>query len=331
MTVLGSRRLGRLWFGAALVAAAAPAPALTQDYNATPNYGVVTLRGGFPPDPHRVSLQSGGNVDASARIDRRCLGFISNAPDLRVNYTAGSGPLVISVSASADTTLVVNAPDGRWHCNDDGPQTGTNPLLRFDRPASGRYEIWVGTYGSTALNPARLEIGSGQADAGGWTLSEYRWTNATDMPSAYSLRNGTGPGSFHYLRNGREAGSFFHFFNGRSPGSFYYFRNGTDMGSDYYWRNGQGPGSRYYWTYGTGCLSEQMWRYGTSGEAAGGCAAGAPVVETLLVLCLTGRLDIAPCHDIDAMIREDEARHPPTVPENSYGRRLREIRDSVAR
>ncbi|WP_284734549.1 hypothetical protein [Sphingosinicella terrae] len=325
----------RLWkwlsaSGAGLALLAGSVPCSAQDFDASPNYGTVTLRGGSAPDPHRVALQAGGDIDAAARIDQRCVGFISNAPDLRVHYVAGGAPLVLSVTSPADTTLVVNAPDGRWHCNDDGAGAGLNPVLRIERPASGRYEIWVGRYGTRALHEAQLEIGSGRIDGGGWILSEHRWQNATDAPSRHFLRNGTAPGSLHYLLNGTAAGSFHFFFNGGDPGSHLYFRNGTGIGSLHYWRHGTGPGSQYYWTHGTGCLSEYLWRYGTSGNAANGCSAGSPVIETLLVLCLTGRLDIAPCGEIDAVLQEEELRHTPPSPDRDYWRRLQEIRRSAA-
>jgi hypothetical protein len=148
-------RSSKLLLAAALAAAAAPAAA--QDFNATPNYGTVDLRSGFEPDPNVIALQSGGDLDAS-RINANCRGFISSAPDVRLVYEAGALPLIISVGSSQDTTLVVNGPDGRWYCDDDGGRNGLNPSLRFARPASGRYEIWVGTYGRAALQNARLHI-----------------------------------------------------------------------------------------------------------------------------------------------------------------------------
>jgi hypothetical protein len=142
----------------ALVAASA-APSAAQDVNGRPNFGTVNLRTGFPRDPHVVNVRSGGTIDA-ARISARCRGFISNAPDVRLNFVAGSRlPLIISVNSGADTTLVVNGPDGRWHCDDDGGRLGMNPSLRFDNVRSGRYEIWVGTYGRRGVfAPAQVNI-----------------------------------------------------------------------------------------------------------------------------------------------------------------------------
>ena len=140
-----------------LLAAAVPASAPAQDFNARPNYGTLNLRSGFLPDPNVVAVQSGGSLDAS-RIASGCSGFITSAPDERLVYEAGSLPLIISVASSSDTTLIVNGPDGRWYCDDDGGVNGMNPAVRFAHPASGRYEIWVGTYGHAALQDARLNI-----------------------------------------------------------------------------------------------------------------------------------------------------------------------------
>jgi len=141
----------------ALAATAAVVPASAQNFNANPSYGTVNLRTGFTPDPHVVAVRSGGNIDASS-ISGNCRGFIANAPDVRLNFQAGSLPLIISAASSADTTLVINGPDGRWYCDDDGGANGLNPGIRFDNAQSGRYEIWIGTYGNRSLQPAQLHI-----------------------------------------------------------------------------------------------------------------------------------------------------------------------------
>ena len=136
----------------------AAAPAAAQDVNASPNYGTVNLATGFSPDPQVVAVRSGGSINAES-ISSDCSGYISNAPDVRLVFTAGSSlPLIISATSGADTTLVVNAPDGSWYCDDDGGNEGLNPAVRFNSPMSGRYEIWVGTYGNATLQPAELHI-----------------------------------------------------------------------------------------------------------------------------------------------------------------------------
>jgi len=134
------------------------------DVNADPSYETATLSGGFTPDPYVVDLSSGGSLDAS-NISAECAGFVAMVPDVRLNFQPGSLPLYIGSESAADTTLVVNAPDGQWYCDDDSGE-GVNPLISFDRPLDGRYEIWVGTYADASLEPARLsisEIGGGNA------------------------------------------------------------------------------------------------------------------------------------------------------------------------
>src|SRR5262245_61905105 len=110
---------------ASLSLACLAGPAAAQDTSLQANYGEVTLRSGFTPDPRIVALRAGGSIAASgARSD--CRGFITSAPDVRLHYEAGALPLIISVASDSDTTLVVNGPDGTWYCDDDGGVTGSN-------------------------------------------------------------------------------------------------------------------------------------------------------------------------------------------------------------
>jgi len=132
------------------------APAVAQNASLTANYGEISLRAGFSPDPYTVSLQAGGSVDGS-RLPGACTGFISEAPDFEVTYSAGSLPLVFRTLSRVDTTLIINGPDGRWYCDDDSYGDG-DAEVRFNRPQSGTYDIWVGTFGSEGTAPARLII-----------------------------------------------------------------------------------------------------------------------------------------------------------------------------
>lgn len=133
------------------------ASAQAQDYSAPPSFGSVTLNAGFSPDPHVRNLTAGGSIRAETRFSS-CRGSIANAPDYSLYYTAGSFPLILTVDSNSDTTLVVNGPDAQWYCDDDGAQSPLNPLVRFNNPQSGRYDIWVGTYSQGAGVPATLFI-----------------------------------------------------------------------------------------------------------------------------------------------------------------------------
>ena len=138
-------------------AATLAGPAVAQDPSGQSLNGSVTLSSGFRDDPRVVNVRAGGSIDASQRPGGNCAGFIYERPDYKVNYTAGSLPLIISVASGSDTTLVINGPDGRWYCDDDGGN-GANPSVRFNSPASGRYDVFVGTYRSGATAAARLHI-----------------------------------------------------------------------------------------------------------------------------------------------------------------------------
>ncbi|MBY5929595.1 hypothetical protein KUV86_10775 [Halomonas sp. DP8Y7-3] len=134
-----------------------PAVAQSLDWTEPPVYSTLTLSAGFQPDPQTVSVMAGGDTRASV-VSADCAGFVNPAaPDVDINYTAGSYPLKIAASASSDTTLVVYDPAGIWHCNDDA--SGTNPAIVLPNPASGNYNVWIGTYESGGrLVPAELQI-----------------------------------------------------------------------------------------------------------------------------------------------------------------------------
>lgn len=127
------------------------------DLSATPVHGGTTLAAGFLPDPHQVAITAGGDVDASI-LGAPCRGFLTAAPSYSVTYTSGAFPtLRFYATADADLTLVVNDPSGAWHCGDDHAGT-LHPLIDFDAPTSGRYDIWVGTYGGPATAQATLHV-----------------------------------------------------------------------------------------------------------------------------------------------------------------------------
>ncbi|MEQ1490183.1 MAG: hypothetical protein ABL932_06485 [Terricaulis sp.] len=134
------------------VASATP----TLDYTQAPTYGAIVLQSGFTPDPMIVNITAGGPANASSIPG--CSGYVGAAPDLRVTYSAGSFPLHIAADSSVDTTIVVNAPDGRWYCNDNNGGD-RNPHVSFAAPASGQYDIWVGLAGPPRpLAPASLTV-----------------------------------------------------------------------------------------------------------------------------------------------------------------------------
>ncbi len=130
---------------------------LAQNVRLQPAFGTLNLSAGFQPDPVRVNVLSGGQIDASLSLGGPCLGFISNAPDVNVNYRAGGYQLAFYVRAGSDTTLIINDPQGNWYCDDDGG-TNVNPSIVFGRPVSGQYNVWIGTFGGPSFERTSLRV-----------------------------------------------------------------------------------------------------------------------------------------------------------------------------
>ena len=142
--------------GLAAVAVLVSAPAVAQDFSRSPSFGTVNLSAGFTPDPRTVEVVAGGTIDAS-RTASGCNGRIANAPDVRVNWNGGGSlPLIFRTRSGSDTTLVINGPDGRWHCDDDSGG-GLNARVIFRNAPAGQYDVWIGTFGDQTA-PATLVI-----------------------------------------------------------------------------------------------------------------------------------------------------------------------------
>lgn len=126
----------------------APASATRLSPSSDPNFGVVKLSSGFQPSPHQIRITSGGTIDASElNLDPHVSGYTTSAPDVRLQWAGSSEYLRIYFEAEdedGDTTLIVSAPDGVWHGNDDTDDL--NPVLRFHQPLVGTYDIWIGSY-----------------------------------------------------------------------------------------------------------------------------------------------------------------------------------------
>lgn len=146
----------KMFVAAAVLAVSLSMPSVAQNVMGRPSFGTLNLRSGFLPDPRVVPVTAGGRLDASSLGGSNCLGSIANAPDVRVNYQAGSLPLNFYVTSNEDTTLVINGPDGQWYCNDD--TNGLNPAVVFANPGSGQYDVYIGHYGQGAGVPARLHV-----------------------------------------------------------------------------------------------------------------------------------------------------------------------------
>lgn len=174
--------------GAALALLAGPA--MAQDYSLDPAFGSASLEVGFTPDPFTVDITSGGSINAR-NLGGNCRGWVANAPDFSIYYTAGSLDLTIGSTSDSDTTLVVNGPNGNWYCDDDSGD-GLNPLMTFANPGSGRYDIWIGSYNEGDYAAARLSVSELGRSGGGSASGGPDFTQPAIFGNA-SLRTGFQP------------------------------------------------------------------------------------------------------------------------------------------
>ena len=151
---VASMRLALVVMVAAGMVALFTGHASTQDPNLKPTFGSVKLEAGFEPDPYAKKVIAGGPIETKLGGVKA---YVAKEPDFKLEYKAGKFALTIHVESEADTTLLINLPDGTWVANDDQAEGNLNPLLKFEKPQSGRYDIWVGTFKKDTA-PAVLKI-----------------------------------------------------------------------------------------------------------------------------------------------------------------------------
>ena len=120
-------------------------------------YITLDLKAGFVLDPFLVSVNGGGEVDAST-LDEACVGFINDAPVMKVNWEGTADFIDIFFYSDTDPTLVVQLPDGSYVCADDANENLLDPELTVEKPAAGEYKIWVGSFDEGHLLPGLLVI-----------------------------------------------------------------------------------------------------------------------------------------------------------------------------
>jgi hypothetical protein len=132
---------------AASIGGGAPAAATTVAVNTNAgiasNFGTVSLRSGFVPDPHVVTGTSGGQIQAQQSVNPQCRGWITQRPDHVFVAETYFSTMRVMARSDQDVTLVVADQNGNVWCNDDSE--GLNPLVAMSLSA-GVYRVWVGSY-----------------------------------------------------------------------------------------------------------------------------------------------------------------------------------------
>ena len=173
-----------------LVLVGTPGVAAAQNTRLAPLYGSGTMSYGFRPDPHVATVRAGGPVNVEGRsLLEACRGYITEAATYEVRWTAGGvSPLIFRTASDADTTLLVNGPDGKLVCDDDsGPGLGAEVV--FETPTSGFYDVWVGRLdaGTSAATLSVSELRS-SADEDGWDDEAWEEDEPEPQPANISIR-----------------------------------------------------------------------------------------------------------------------------------------------
>lgn len=122
-----------------------PTTATGPDPSRDPLYGQADIERDFFPSPHAIQLVGGGrNRIAEFVTTVDCQGYVAEAPDYSLYLLEDFDSLRVAVHSPANMTLLVNAPDGSWHCNEDF--IGADPSIGFYYARPGLYDIWVGSH-----------------------------------------------------------------------------------------------------------------------------------------------------------------------------------------
>ena len=152
---LSGAALLALLAGTALAQEAADDPVL--DTPEPSAFLTLDLQAGFALDPFFVSVNGGGDLDAS-ELDPACTGFVNPDPIVAANWAGEADLLRLFFYSDHDPTLVVQLPDGSYACNDDANRLLLDPVVRIDDPQPGEYRIWVGSFNAGQLIPGVLVI-----------------------------------------------------------------------------------------------------------------------------------------------------------------------------
>lgn len=121
-------------------------PALAE----TANFGSRSLTPGFSLEDGNVTGYTGGSYSFSALANRdiqgnSCLGYGDSQPDYILTLEKDFTALQLMVdSGGADTTLIIEGPEGFW-CGNDIDDFNPDARIVGEDVKAGSYSVWVGT------------------------------------------------------------------------------------------------------------------------------------------------------------------------------------------
>ncbi|HMN26801.1 MAG TPA: hypothetical protein PKE45_01510 [Caldilineaceae bacterium] len=170
-------------------------------------YVTLNLAAGFPLDPFFVSVNGGGEVDAST-LAKGCTGYINSEPTVTLNWTGEADFIKAFFVSDHDPVLVVQTPDGQYLCNDNANALLLDPVVRIDKPATGRYSVWVGSADPHQLLPGVLVLTTRpRVNLGTFVLGNliHRAPIPEELPKAEGVQQGAAA-LLKTLENLKQAG-----------------------------------------------------------------------------------------------------------------------------
>ena len=117
----------------------------------------IDLQAGFPLDPTILSVNAGGELNASL-LGRGCSGFVNLSPSVTVNWSGKADFAQIFFYSKDDPTLMILTPDGKLLCSDDASEQVLDPVIQLEKPVEGTYKIWIGSASKNQLIPGILAL-----------------------------------------------------------------------------------------------------------------------------------------------------------------------------
>lgn len=105
-----------------------------------------TVGGPLGATPLTQDVKSAGDI-AAFDIDlgsARCNGYIGDTPDFVFDVNSATDQMMVWLVSKLDASLLVVGPQGAAYCNDDSGPGNMNPSVRLQKPAQGRYGVFVG-------------------------------------------------------------------------------------------------------------------------------------------------------------------------------------------
>lgn len=111
-----------------------------------------TVGGPLGATPLTQAVQSAGDI-AAFDIDlgaAQCSGYIGDTPDFVFDVNSATEQMTVWFAGKQDASLLVVGPQGAAYCNDDSGADNANPSVRLQKPAQGRYGVFVGRFSQDA-------------------------------------------------------------------------------------------------------------------------------------------------------------------------------------